>query len=371
MKKIICLLVLFSMMLACFASCSTLKYERAMKLIEKGEYEKAYAIFEELGDSEMCAKFHYVPVHIEFVSSWHNFNLFYDFSYNENNAMSQLVEFYDHRLDDFDRTMTDNYDYDSNGNLIKTIITDHNENFSVEEYTYDNKGRLINKTLVFSNEHKDVFEYTYDESGRLIKENNVSKRVVEYKYDDNGNLIEKINENILYDSKSTNRYEYDEKGNLIKEFFYNAEDVNEWITDYIYGAGDNLIKKVTTETSSDKREYVNEYTYDKNGNLIKDYYYAHNGYMSIAEYTYDDNNNLIKLNTNYNNASTWVKEWIYDENGNLISYTNIDDGEIRDTTECEYKLVYVPDDWDEIYNTIKEIFTEKFKESREPDVIVN
>ena len=84
MKKIICLLVLFSIMLTCFASCSTLKYERAMKLIEKGEYEKAYAIFEELGDSEMCAKFHYVPVHIEFVSSWHNFNLFYDFSYNEN-----------------------------------------------------------------------------------------------------------------------------------------------------------------------------------------------------------------------------------------------------------------------------------------------
>ena len=83
MKKIICLLVLFSMMLTCFVSCSTLKYERAMKLIEKGEYEKAYAIFEELGDSEMCAKFHYVPVSVKNTFAGGTKHSFEYFEYNE------------------------------------------------------------------------------------------------------------------------------------------------------------------------------------------------------------------------------------------------------------------------------------------------
>ena len=358
MKKIICILVLSALMLVCLASCSdknydaTAEYEKAIDFIEEGKYEEAYSIFKKLEDSEMCAKFYYVPSHIEYTSG--NNKISYDFYYNENNILSQTIKVEDSSTDSNDRKTVDDYEYDENGNLIKCILTNYKEEKGVYDYTYDENGNLVKKISVLTNGNMETVEYTYDDNGRLVKEYAISRITVEYKYDEKGNLIEKINTYLPDDSESINRYTYDENGNLIKDV-YTSYGINKHIIDYTYDANGNLIKKVFIH--SDGMEYINEYIYDSKGNLIKDVYYTSDDQRYVTDYTYDENNNIIK--SIYRGSYTCVEEWTYDENGNLINYVNTNNDKIIETTKYSYKLVYISYDWDEISDATKEMLAEK------------
>ena len=358
MKKFICILVLSALMLVCLASCSdknydaTAEYEKALSFVEERKYEEAYSIFKKLEDSEMCAKFYYVPVHIEYTSG--NNKISHDFYYNENNILSQAVEFSDAEIDSYDRKTVNDYVYDANGNLIECILTNYKGENGIYKYSYDANGNLINKISVLTNGNMETVEYTYDENGRLVKEHTISRITVEYKYDDEGNLIEKIDTYLPTDSESINRYTYDKNGNLIKDV-YTSYGINKHIIDYTYDANGNLIKKVLIH--SDGMEYINEYIYDAKGNLIKDVYYTSNDQSIVTDYTYDENNNLIK--SVYRGSYTRVEEWTYDENGNLTNYVNTTNDKIMESTEYSYKLVYIPYDWEEISDATKDILAEK------------
>ncbi|MBE6608636.1 MAG: RHS repeat protein [Ruminococcaceae bacterium] len=391
MKKIISILLLVCFAIGCLTSCSNMKYEKALELIENGEYEEAYAIFEELGDykdskeqikqlnynqaidfieegkyeeaysifknlgnSDMCDKFYYVPVHIEYTSG--NNKISHDFYYNENNILSQSLEFEDFETDSYNRNTVNDYEYDANGNLIKWIITNYKEEKSVYEYSYDTKGNLLNKTFTSGDGYRRTVEYTYDENGRLIKEYNVPGSTLEYAYDSNNNLIKKIYTYLPEGDQQINDYTYDKNGNLIKDI-HTSYGINKHIIDYTYDANDNLIKKVFIHP--DGMEYINEYIYDAKGNLIKEVYYessrSNNRY--VTDYTYDENNNLIKLIYKWN--VTRIEEWTYDENGNITNYVNTANDKIVESTEYSYKLVYIPYDWEEISDATKDILAEK------------
>ena len=348
MKKIICLLVLFSMMLACFASCSTLKYERAMKLIEKGEYEKAYAIFEELGDSEMCAKFHYVPVSVKNTFAGGTKHSFEYFEYNENGLLSKITY--------GDSGHSVEFLYDENGNFIREI-TNNNGVKSFESYTYDKNGNKIKTVSIGASDEVRYTEYTYDSDNHKTKNQSFDSSgnpggKIEWLYDDKGHMVKRIYG--AYDNYSVMEFTYDEKGNMTGR--YDTSDSSNSSYEYIYDDSGKKIKEIFI--NSDGKETVTEYLYDDNGNLIKILTKAYAFTLNRStEYYYDDNNRLVKrVDKDALGKSYGIYEWTYDEKGNMIKYSDYPGGPYE-IVEYEYKLVYISYDLEDLYSATREMLS--------------
>ena len=215
------------------------KYEEALEYLKNGKYNKAYDIFEELGDyedaEEYLEKFRYVPVTI--VNPTYEKTI--HFEYNEDNLLEECYVIYN----DGDRGTSEKYFYDGKNNLIKFTETYSSGSTYVRDYQYDNAGNCIKQINTNTSGEKTVYEFEFD---------------------DNGNCIKQVSTHASGE-KTIYVCEFDTNGNCIKEKY--------------------------SDSDGDWEEF--QYSYNKDGNCIKGKYTDSDGYWSIEEYECDADGNCI------------------------------------------------------------------------------
>lgn len=275
------------------------KYDEAVKLVEAGKYEEAYAIFESLGD----------------------------FS----DAKTQLEKFEWH--------------------ILKSVTSDSDSEaptVAEYEYAYNKQGLMEKKTVKYSDGRELYYKYKYTKDGLLeeevrhYKDESDGLTSTTYKYDKDGNMTEKKESTKYYDQiiEVTNSYKYDKNGLMTEEL--EDRGYNKTKYEYIYDKDGSLIKKAEIHYHDDQEVPYGEhlYTYDKDGNMIKDDWTK--GF--VREFLYDDHG-MITNYTNYYTEDSSKKyentcEYQYNDKGLAVKCTlTYTSGWVAES-EYEYVLVY-------------------------------
>lgn len=251
------------------------------------------------------------------------------------------------------QTITEHYEYDAAGNLIKIIDSDGNitateynsigkiasatdEKGRKTAYDYDDFGNLIK--ITYSDGTTEAF--TYDREGNNLTATDRMGRMVTMAYDKVGNLVSKI-----YPNGSKVSYAYDANYNLISvtsasgsttQYEYDKIGRNTAVIDalgnrtsYVYNSHSQL------ESMTDAKGNTYTYSYDLNGNRVKTTYpdgttvssaydargrltaqTDQNGYTT--SYAYDGADRLTSVTDALGNVTSYT----YDEVGNLTSVTD-------------------------------------------------
>ena len=174
------------------------------------------------------------------------------------------------------------YNYDKLGQRTKLAYP----NGATANYSYDSVGRLINLDHKQSNGKAIVsFAYTHDKVGNRLTKAEPDRKTT-YDYDAIYRLL-KAQPN--HHNGIVENFSYDPVGNRLTG--------PEYHTDYIYGVGNELLKKEHTK-----------FAYDKNGNMVsqgrnqhegrhENEHHGHGNYYHGSKgwnYSYDNENRLIK-----------------------------------------------------------------------------
>lgn len=333
MKKLLTLLVCAALLLSTccsLVSCDSRDYQKALDLLEQGDYVQAKALFESLGDYKdaelYLSRFHYIlsTLHVESEEGPVTARV----SPNEQGLPARYwVEGRD--------TDYEEYTYDEKGNIIRTTIAEGEEEIETYDYTYDENGILIQE-VQSSASSMVTTDYSYDEDGRLIEERMTTRSgytcPVYYTYDENGNLIKMVSK-MSEDFQITKEYTYDENGNLLTETSYYSED----------------------------SRTVHEYFYDENGNEIKNIGTYPDGTTEMQELTYDENGHLVKLLYSYVlDGVTYEETFLYtnDAYGNILTREHTTTEGVWEKLRMEYTLVYIPMELPEDTLSLIESFSE-------------
>ena len=303
------------------------KYAEAYELLEKRDYEAAYALFASLGDYKDAAKdaayFRYMPINhsIEYVSDEENDTITYTVTLDDKNLPATIVEEYGSGL-----KHTCTFTHNEFGHVTRRECSDTEGTNTLYEATYDAKGNVINETLTDAEGNVSKFDYTYNDKDQLVTV--VTTNAPEYyksytcTYDAEGREIKAV-------------YEY-EDGNTIEETTYNAEG--------------KLLKKTWAEEGEEAYS-IYDYCYDEKGRLVEILFTdfgEDGGYRKTA---YNDKDQIITENVVYSFGFEYTNNLEYDELGNATKmiYTASDSegGEYNEVTESTYKLVYLPFDYTE------------------------
>ena len=234
MKKIICFAFVICLVVACFASCGSIKQNQAQKLIDQGDYQAAYDILKKMDNNknaqELLQNFQFVLVerqsgyllsenaHKKAVYTYNEYGLLckseskngvYEYEYDQNKRLVKASH---------NGSLTDEYEYDSNGNLTKhTSWWDKYPQFGYE-YAYDGQGRMIREVVLRGNPDFNVLEVSY---------------TIDYTYDQDDNMTSST---VTYQNGSTSRtdYVYDKDGNLIRE------QAGAVVVEYVYDSKGNI-----------------------------------------------------------------------------------------------------------------------------------
>lgn len=272
------------------------------------------------------------------------------------------------------------YEYDTNGNLIRESSFQH-DSFDTEtgqfghseatrEYGYDEAGNLLFEEFIYGEgavASTVRTEYEYDVAGNLLSEKEstiymyddeeyVNTSTTEYEYDESGNLI-----SISDGFTIPKTFEYDDAGNLIRAAYGGG-----W-TEYQYDAAGNLVME-TGHADADNTDYAQFdgvmfiYEYDAAGNLIRE---TQNAYRNshyaryLYEREYDASGNLIKEDE-YGDGSEQItssREYEYDEKGRIIKVTGIDyvdyDGVFYEEPKTYDTTYSYEEEYDDAGNLIK------------------
>ena len=202
---------------------------------------------------------------------------------------------------------------------VKTKQTRYNSDGTIDSYTvyeYDSNGNQIKSTYNDSDGNRTRL-YEYNSAGQETKCNTYNANgdltvLSECEYDSRGNLIKRM----LYTSNTYDEYEYDSDGNMIKQMFHLPDgSVRDWY-EYAYDSNRDMIKEIC-HTEVGDYIYLYEYEYDSDGNLIKraefipsepDNENSERIPSSLSEYEYDSNGNQIK--ETWHNYSEYMNGWI-------------------------------------------------------------
>ncbi len=206
--------------------------------------------------------------------------------------------------------------YNEFGDIIKSIQNNRYRKDYKKTYTYtkDNKGRNI-KVIMEIDDYTTTEEYKYDSAGNIINKSTVewsikynreySSEILKYKYDKNNRLT----------------FDY-------KRYQNNWGDVTEETKTYKYNKSGLLedYKIVTTKTSSDgqidETSHEEKYKYYKSGQqkLVKIY---NDGYLDES-YSFDSKGHYTSICT-YNSKGVVSKgeEWTYDSKGRVTGHITI------------------------------------------------
>ena len=162
---------------------------------------------------------------------------------DDNPTLTEAFEY-----DSYGNRISPGYEIDKNGNVIKRPSYDPlTESYgdTIMTYTYDEAGNLIRYATISSNDGSSLgyTDYEYDSNGNLIKESRYDadgslKSTKDYEYDSAGRLIKDIEYKTDGSLIEKNTKDYDKAGNIIKETTYGPDEfgdetVKETIS-YIY-----------------------------------------------------------------------------------------------------------------------------------------
>lgn len=244
--------------------------------------------------------------------------------------------------------------------VIKHRFTD-DYLFIKEQYEYDSEGRLLRYIGNQSRGYFDI-EYKYGADGNLLRKTcyNVEKKEreldywVEYSYvkDDAGELVSWTERKYNVDGSLNRESGYDSEGTLLNEIRY-VENMPRYQYEYdvsarqlwetLYDGQDNVAER-REEKYDDAGNLLLRARYDAEGNLDVFEGYECDTYMVIYPYwtyenTYDDTGNLIRqVMYDYEHNETDISEYTYDENGKLVSHF-FSDEMVTEETEYRYDAV--------------------------------
>jgi len=245
-------------------------------------------------------------------------------------------------------TYETNYEYDIQGNLLKTIDAQDN----VIQISYDSFGR---KTSM-DDPDMGVWSYNYDEVGNLVSQTDAKGQIIEFEYDIINRLIQKDFPNSPQAQAVVYTYDDTDKDNCIgrlsrvedsfgqTEFFYDklgreiksikTVDSTNYTVERTYDILDRLttlkypdgeVVNYTYDTNSGNLEtvtglsnYVEDITYDAQGK-IKDISYGNN---TQTDYTYGNDLRLSQILTQNQTETLQELHYDFDKNGNLTTLTD-------------------------------------------------
>ena len=299
-------------------------YNKALQLIESGEYAKAYDLLSKNPTYKDTAEIllHFTVYYEETTKLYESYNSDGSLNISETNRIVQKYA--------PDGTILSNTHYYENGDIGQIV-----------EYIYDENGNRKFTNLYNRNrELIDQYTYDYDENGNLILYTNSSGTKYEYEYDDKGNLLsesyyglsEKLQTKTVYQYDDNNKQilysEYDSPNNTYREYAYRYNEDSNLILQCKYHRGDVL-------------QYWTETTYNKDDKRTLVHQYSTSGNLSFKNvYEYDEYGNLThikKIDRLGSTESTNTWEYQYDQNGNMTLKIEYDkNGNIYEKTEWQY-----------------------------------
>ncbi len=263
-----------------------IRYNFALKQLEKGNYKNAYSLFckaDGYKDSEdylACFSTQYEKKVITTVDGTHTIEFEYD---DHGKLLSQK--------NDGEIIKTGEYVYDDAGNLLKETIYDEAGNLSYEcVYKRSSDGNLIETSYT---EDRESFEISkYNEKGKILSKTKNGTISEEYFYYENGSLAEdrhyywngssdavvcvtKYNEDgkkILYteNGKVISETAYNEYGDVIREEYDVDSYGHESTYEYKYKSGKPVKSTKTTIYKGGETFVTTEkYKYDSSGKIVK------------------------------------------------------------------------------------------------------
>lgn len=228
----------------------SIKYNKAVKLYENGDYGKARAIFYSIADYKDSLD-HYKSI----------------------TALAQTVT--------TDRTsglLSYAYEYEAHGHVTKEIFvstyggSEEASEYS-HEYEYDADGNIAKETITLLKGNYQIYEYKHDADGNTIETSYSDAKgktyayTTEYEYDANGHVTkisdtDKESGEITY----TAEYEYDPDGNVTKESV-SGKGLLSKTTEYQYDTLGNVILETRKPLALGPDTY--EYKYDAKGNAVE------------------------------------------------------------------------------------------------------
>ena len=342
-------------------------YDNAAALMEAGQYSRAIAEFEKLGEyKDSVENIQLAQKELDYESALALLDA-EEFEAAQS-AFAALGDFRDcaSYLDRFQTKnviLTKNYVYDGlkeceirfeykNGRISKeTCEFTADSNVSFYGYSVGASSIPFGETTAACTA---VYTYPADTNGKKINVFNSKKTLLEtrfYEYDDEGRILRESHDyknNSQYNKDLTYTYKYDNKGNKIERLWFQnmtgAGNPYHWYK-YEYDSHNEIISQsykynwsFKSSDSSGVYEYENEY--DENGRIIK--HIALKGTSYSYEYEYDADGNMIRKVEIQNGKKGGYKsgkvvteyEYEYDELGNVIRQINryTESGKVREIT---------------------------------------
>lgn len=277
-----------------------LQYSRAQKLIDKGEYKKAYNTLIGIIDYKDSRE------------KLKNFDIKY-----EKMTRTEIG------VDGEEKVSTYEYSYDKYGNLLTENCYNADDSLSYSkkrEYEYDKNGNVILDKAYEDGALAYFNKFEYDSEGRKIlsedyfTNGNISSRS---KYDEHGSqiLYENFYEDGRLSSRHTYKYTYDKIGNVTLKESFDANGSQAGSVKNEYNRNGKL--KSSQRCLADGSVYSSsESKFDENGNEVLCEYFGQNGQlMHYVEYKYYDDGSC-KEEKRFDSAHNVTYETTYDEHGN-------------------------------------------------------
>lgn len=239
--------------------------------------------------------------------------------------------------------------FDVNGNVLKEITYDQNEN--IQEfftYKYDDKNRKVEaKNFYDENEVTETIKYFYadrNEPEKAIKlYADGSKDDIEYKYDQSGNLIEKRTINEDGEVEECEKWRFEEN----REVWYEKSEYGEPVFREERKIGkDGRVSEIVLWEALDDKTTIHKISYNKKGqrNLVEKLNDKGQRELliEISDFFGDNPAKIVETTSAgkkiteiaYDDKGRYISEKEFDEEGNVIrdvqrSYN--DNGFLKDT----------------------------------------
>lgn len=317
-------LVLVAALVVCsiFFVVPPLRYNHALKLIEKEDYKGAYEIFYDMIDYKDSAKL---------------IRNFYAIGEREEEEYSGT----DDEGNEYTRKYVREYDKYGNTTLSKGYDDGELSYESEYEYEYDKDGNIINEKSYADGELSYETRYEYSKDGVRIKEeeyNGDNQLDYLYEYNEKGDQIRYENyEDGVLDYGYTYTYEYDKDDNVLVREEYGLDRTYKGCEKYEYDKDGNEIRYENYDYANNLTSYtVSEY--NKNGDITSRKEYDSYGdlqYSYTYKYKYHENGEIKKEERYVDDVLSRIYE--YDEYGFETAWEEFDDqGESSYRYEYEY-----------------------------------
>ena len=260
----------------------------------------------------------------------------YSYTYDKNNNIlsERIVNSYpDEEGDKTDELRI--HEYDSVGRLVKTVITDYQEDGKETTYTYsyDKVGNRTKETEVCGSSSKST-SYTYNSLNQLVASTETTDGTVTsekaYVYDKDGNQTKETDST----SGEVRTQTYDEAGNMVR-LVKTVNDVVELTQENQYNGNGQRIQKTEADETT-KYFYEGDsvlYTTDEDGTLTAQNVLGNGDNVIATTRGTEDNESYYLYNKDIRESTTNV----LDSSGvSQVSYEYSDFGETEITGDEEF-----------------------------------